>query len=174
MKKVGFGARDSGFVFATAILALTLASCSPTTAPQTEDLFPKSDELAGWVRTGETRTFAAANLWEYINGDAERYVQAGVEQTLTADYRYQNKADAVVDIHIMKSADGPRKLLESESAADSKSARVGEDARLYATSLVFRKGPYLVRVIAYEERPEIGKALVELGQAIEKKLGAGG
>ena len=122
------------------------------------------------MKTSETRTFAAVNLWEYIAGDADRYIQAGVEQTLAADYKYQNKADAVADVHIFKSPDGPRKLMEAGSSAGSRPASVGDNARLFATSLVYQKGRYLVRVVAYEESPEISNALVGLGQAIEKKL----
>jgi len=170
MRKAGFGIRDSGFVFAVAILALTLASCGPTTTSQNEDLFPKSDEMAGWVRTGDTRTFVAEDLWEYIDGDAERYIQAGVEKTLTADYKFRDHTDAVVDIHIMKNPDGPKKLMEAEGSAHSQPATVGDDARVYPTSLVFRKGRYLIRVVAYEEGPDLNKALVEFGKAIEKRL----
>jgi hypothetical protein len=36
--------------------------------------------------------------------------------------------------------------------------------------LTFRKGPYFVRLTAYQEDPEVGKALLELGRAVEKKL----
>lgn len=129
-----------------------------------------SGEVVGWVKSGETRVFPAANLWEYIDGDAERYLQAGVEQSLTADYRYRNKADAVADVHTLKTTDGPRKLMEADSSPGSRPASIGDEGRLYATSLVFRKGRYLVRVVAYEETPEISEALVDLGQAIEMKL----
>ena len=167
----GFGIRGSGFATTAAIVILTLFSaCNSKTASKAGEPFPKSGEVAGWAKSGETRVFPAANLWEYIDGDADRYIQAGVEQTLTADYRYENKADAVADVHILKSPDGPRKLMEAESSAGSRPASVGDEARLYASNLVFRKGRYLVRVVAYEETPEINKGLVELGQAIEKKL----
>jgi hypothetical protein len=172
-KRTGIGNRESvfGIVALTIWLGLSMA-CKSETAPKTSEPFPQTGEVTGWARSGETRTFQADNLWEYINGDAERYIQAGVERTLTADYRFQDKTDAVVDIHILKSRDGPLKLMEAEWSSDSQTASVGEEARLYATSLVFRKGRYLVRVIAYEESPELGKALVELGQAIERRLQA--
>ena len=171
MRKTGSGIWGSefGIVVLAALAALNL-TCKSRTAPTAGELFPPSGEVGGWVKSGETRIFPAANLWEYIDGDADRYIQAGVEQTLTADYKYQNQADAVADVHMFKSPDGPRKLMEAESSAGSRPATVGDEGRLFATSLVFRKGRYLVRVVAYEETPEISKALVELGQSIEKKL----
>jgi hypothetical protein len=124
------------------------------------------------MKSSETRTFPASDLWQYIDGDAERYIQAGVATTRTSDFRFQNKIDAVADIHLMNSPDGPKKMLEAEWSSEGQRLDLGEDARLYATSLVFRKDRYLVRIIAYQDAPEVGTALIALGQAIEKKLGA--
>jgi hypothetical protein len=123
------------------------------------------------MKSSETRTFSASDLWKYIDGDAERYIQAGVATTRTSDFRFQNKIDAVADIHLMNSPDGPKKMLEAEWSSEGQRLNLGEDARLYTTSLVFRKNRYLVRIIAYQDAPEVGPALLALGQAIEMKLG---
>ena len=167
----GFGIRDSGLVTATAIVALvSFAACNSKPAPDAVEPFPSSGEVAGWTKSGDTRVFPAANLWEYIDGDAEKYLQAGVEKTLTADYRYQNKIEAVADIHIMKTPEGARKIFESESAVGSQPIPLGDVARLFPSTLSFSKGRYFVRLTAFEGAPETGKSLTELGHAIEKKL----
>ena len=36
--------------------------------------FPASGAVAGWEKTGDTRVFAAKDLWQYIDGDAEQYI----------------------------------------------------------------------------------------------------
>jgi len=173
-RRTGLATRNSGLVVLAVILtALFFPSCSSKSTPQSQDPFPRTGEVAGWMKSSETRTFPASDLWEYIDGDAERYIQAGVATTLTSDFRFQNKIDAVADIHRMNSPDGPKKMLEAEWSSEGQRLDLGEDARLYATSLVFRKGRYLVRIIAYQDAPEVGTALLALGQAIEKKLGAG-
>ncbi|MFC1661630.1 DUF6599 family protein [Gemmatimonadota bacterium] len=41
--------------------------------------------VEGWTQTGETLTFDAENLWEYINGAAELFVEYGVQTVRTAD-----------------------------------------------------------------------------------------
>jgi len=160
----------------TEVLFITLffVGCASRTPPQAEEPFPKSGEVADWAKSSTTRTFPADNLWEYVDGDAERYIQAGVVRTLTSDYKFKDRVDAVVDIHVMKSPEGAEKLLAAESSQGSRPASVGKEARLFPASLVFRKGQFLVRVVAYEETPEIGEALLELGQATEKKLQAQG
>lgn len=178
----GLGARDSrlairesrfGPLLLAAFAILTLA-CKSEMTPTASEPFPTSEEVKGWVKSGDTRTFPAANLWEYIDGDAEKYLQAGVEQTLTADYRYQNQTEAVADIYVMKTPEGARKIFDSESAEGSQRISLGDDARLFPSTLSFSKGRYFVRLTAYQEAPENAKALTELARAIEKKLAAGG
>jgi hypothetical protein len=155
---------------AITLALLYLASCTPTKPPQTGEPFPRTGEVTDWAKSSDTRTFAADKLWEYVDGDAERYVQAGVVRSLTSDYKFKNRVDAVLDVHVMNSPEGAAKLLAAESSKGSKPATIGEESRLFPASLVFRKGAYVVRVVAYEESPEIGDALLELGKAVEKKL----
>jgi hypothetical protein len=157
---------------ALAILAVIPAlGCGPKSGPTPPTFFPETNEVPGWSKVGETRTFEASRLWEYIDGDAERYVQAGVEKTLTTDYRYGAGIEAVVDIHIMKAPEGARKIFESESPAGSLRFELGDGARLSKASLTFYKGPYFVRLVAYQEAPEVRDALVALGRAIARKFG---
>ena len=161
-----------------AALVIALASlvlgCKTKSGSTPISLFPESGEVSGWARSGEVRTFDAKSLWEYIDGDAERYIQAGVSKTLTADYRYQDKVDAVADIYQMSAPAGAQKIFSAESSTDSQPVQVGDEGRLYKSSLVFRKGSCLVRLTAYEESPEVSKGLVDLARGIESRLGKAG
>ena len=132
--------------------------------------FPASNQVAGWAKTGDTRTFEAADLWKYIDGDAERYLKAGVQRVSTADYKFQNKVDATVDIYTMGNTEGAEKGFESEAAVDVKPIQLGDGARLSSQSLVFRKGTFLVRIVAFEELAETQQALLQLGRGIELRL----
>jgi hypothetical protein len=132
--------------------------------------FPASNEVPGWTKTGEIRTFEAADLWKYIDGEAERYLKAGVLRVSRADFKFHSKADAVLDIYTMQSSDGAAKILDSEPAVDSRPVSLGDAARLYGQSLVFRKGASLVRIVAYESSPEMPEALLALGRSIEGRL----
>jgi hypothetical protein len=129
-----------------------------------------SSEIPGWVKSGDTRVFEAADLWKYVDGDAERYLKFGVQRVQTADYKFQNKIEATVDIYTMANAEGARKLFESEPAGDAKRAQLGDAARIYSQSLVFCMGPYLVRMVAFQESAEVSQVLLELGRSIEQGL----
>ena len=167
-RSVGVQAREL-LLLVLGVALLLDASCKRQ--PGTErSFFPGSNEIAGWVKTGDMRTFEAADLWKYIDGEVERYLKAGVQRVSTADYKFQNKIDAVVDIYTMENAGGAEKIFTSEPAVDVKPVQLGDEARLSSQSLVFRKGACLVRIVAYEESPETQQALVQLGRGIELRL----
>lgn len=134
------------------------------------DYFPASHSVSGWEKTDETRTFPAKDLWQYIDGDAEQYISAGVVSTSTTDYKYQGKLEAVLDIHTMASPDGAHKILANGKANDAKSVQIGDEGIAYAQSVIFRKGTHLVRIVAYDSTPDTAQALLALAHGVEAKL----
>jgi hypothetical protein len=152
-------------VLAMVAIALFSAGCKKNSNP-----FPASNAVNGWTKTGETRTFKAADLWQYIDGDAERYVSAGVVTTSTADYKYNGNTEATVDVYTMSDEAGARKIFDSDPAQDAKSASMGDASRIFGQSLIFRKGPYLVRIVAFSPASGLDQNLMTLGHAIEGKL----
>lgn len=132
--------------------------------------FPASGAVAGWQKLSETRVFAAKDLWQYIDGDSEQYIRAGVVSTSTSDYKYQGKLEAVVDVYTMGGADGARTILEKGQTKESKSVQVGDEGLQYAQSVTFRKGPYLVRIVAYEATAATPEALMALAHGVEENL----
>ncbi len=77
---------------------------------------------------------------------------------------------STADIYTMSTPDGAKSIFESEPAVGAPTAPIGDAARLYSQSLVFRKGPYLVRIVAYQVSPQLQQAMLDLGRGIEKKL----
>jgi hypothetical protein len=151
-----------------AIVVITVAASGCKKAKV--DPFPASGAVSGWQKTSDTRVFAANNLWQYIDGDAEQYISAGVVTTSTSDYKYQGTLEAVVDVYTMKDAAGARKILETGQTTDAKTVQLGDAGVAYAQSVIFRKGPYLVRIVAYESTPDAPQALLALAQAVGAKL----
>jgi hypothetical protein len=109
-------------------------------------------------------------LWQYIDGDAEQYISAGIVSTSTSDYKYQGNLEAVVDVHTLNSPDGARKILETGQTKDAKSVQLGDAGIQYAQSIIFRKGSTLVRIVAYESTPDAPQAMLALAHAVEAKL----
>jgi uncharacterized protein (DUF362 family) len=92
----------------TALIFVLVLFPLPGCKKQNANPFPATGEVNCWQKTGDTRVFAAKNLWQYIDGDSEQYVNAGVVSTSTADYKYESRLEAVVDVHTMGNAEGAR------------------------------------------------------------------
>ena len=150
-------------------IAFLFAACRQQTSAPT-GVFPDSAAVPGWSRAPEIRTFSPQQLSEYIDGDAEKYLKAGVKSTSTADYKYKDQVQVVVDVYTMSSADAAKTIFDSEPAMDAQMPALGDAARLYSQSLIFRKGPCLIRMVASQESPQLPSALLDLGHAFESKL----
>jgi hypothetical protein len=155
-------------------LAALLAACHAKAPAGAADFFPPTNSVQGGVKSSATRTFEASHLWEYIDGDADKYIQAGVVKTLTSDYRFNNQVDATADVFVMAKPEGAQKIYDSESAAESQPVQIGEAGRLAKGSLTFHQGPYYVRVVAYEDSPGVAQALTDLARALSGRLSQSG
>jgi len=134
------------------------------------DPFPASGTVAGWEKSSDTRVFEAKDLWKYIDGDSEQYLQAGVVSTSTSDYKYRGQLEAVVDVYTMGDRAGASKVFPASRASGATNVQVGDAAVAYEQSVTFRKGPYLVRIVAYEAIPGAQQALMTLAHGVEGKL----
>ena len=132
--------------------------------------FPASGAVAGWDKSSETRTFEPKDLWQYIDGDSEQYIQAGVVSTSTSDYKYKGQLEAVVDVYTMSGPDGAQTILERGQTKDAKTIGIGEEGLQYAQSVTFRKGAHLVRIVAYQLNADTSQALVILAHGVEANL----
>jgi hypothetical protein len=160
-------------LLATSGLAADAPAPTPAATPAAGDPLAAALDgvlAAGWLRTGEARTFDKDNLWELIDGDAERYVDAGVVKIRTVDFRFGGKLDATVEVYCMKDVDGARTIFRSESGSGTRPADVGDEARIHDTGLTFRAGRFFARVAAFEAKPEAGEAITDLGRALARRL----
>jgi hypothetical protein len=156
--------------WAVAALVIVAAVASTGCKKKVSNPFPASGAIAGWEKTSETRTFAASKLSDYIDGDAEQYISAGVVTTSTSDYKFQGQLEATVDVHTMKDAGGAQKILETGVTSDAKKIAVGDECVQYAQSIAFRKGNSLVRIVAYQSTPDTPQNLLALAHGVEAKL----
>jgi hypothetical protein len=76
----------------------------------------------------------------------------------------------VVDVYTMGDAASANKILSTNQTREAKAIQLGDAGVQYAQSVIFRKGPYLVRIVAYESTPNTPQALLALAHGVEAKL----
>jgi hypothetical protein len=156
--------------FTAAALAIVAIAAVSGCKKKAGNLLPETGAIAGWEKSSETRVFEAKDLWQYIDGDAEQYVQAGVVSTSTSDYKYQGQMEAVVDVYTMENSAGARAIFDRGKTKDAKSVKLGDDGVQFAQSMTFRKSKYLVRIVTYQLSPETDQALLALAHGVETNL----
>src|ERR1035438_2765355 len=107
-----------------AVIAIVTAAAGTGCKKDKVNPFPASGAVANWEKSSDTRTFAAKDLWQYIDGDAEQYISAGVISTATSDYKYKGQLEAVVDVYTMGNSAGAQKILEAGQNKDAKSVQL--------------------------------------------------
>lgn len=160
--------KQSNRWFAGALVIALLAT--PGCKKKNVNPFPASGGVAGWEKTSQTRTFEPKDLWQYIDGDSEQYIQAGVVSTSTSDYKYQGQLEAVVDVYTMGGPDGAQTILQRGQTQDARTVRLGDEGLQYSQSVTFRKGSYLVRIVAYQSSAATPQALIALAHGVEANL----
>ena len=70
----------------------------------------------------------------------------------------------------MGGPDGAQTILERGQTKDAKSVSLGDEGLQYAQSVSFRKGRYLVRIVAYQSSVSAPQALMALAHGVETNL----
>lgn len=135
-------------------------------------LLPGPTEVQGWSQTATPRSYGPSDLWQYVDGDAERYLKAGFERVYTSDYLHSSGLEAKADVFVMRDERAVRELWSQEPAEGSQPLTLGDEARAYPGTIVFRKGRYLVRVVSYGATSQ-QEPLQTLAQAVARRLDGG-
>ena len=70
----------------------------------------------------------------------------------------------------MGDAEGATKIFDSSLSKGARSVQLGDAGVAYEQSVSFRKGVYLVHIVAYESTPDTPQALMALARGVEAKL----
>lgn len=143
--------------------ALGLLACSETEsgAPSaTEADFPS---VEGWSQVGEVLTYDADNLWEYINGAAELFVEFDVQTCRTTDLS-SGEVTVTVDLYDMGAPLNAYGVYEREKPGEDTpipEATAGIVSVPYQALLL--KGSTYVKVNTFEGEltEETGRRLLE-------------
>jgi hypothetical protein len=130
--------------FGIAGICLFVLSCS---LPGPNSLL-EGPKLNNFEQTGHLTVYNRANLFDYMNGEAEAYLPFGFHLLYVSIYRAE-KTDSrmVLEIYDMSTLDGAAGILkEYASGGGSSLAGIGEGAWVDKGIVLFRQGKYFVRI----------------------------
>ncbi len=142
-------------------LALLAADASAATLPQ---------QVGEWRAEAAPLTFQGTELYTFMDGGAELYLEYGFERL--ESQRYQRGPDEI-DVELYRMGDGALGLLTFLRPAASEEVALGDAAFLAGYYLLFAKGPFLGAVTAQSAFSGSREAVQEVAAALAIRLEGG-
>lgn len=161
------------FIACSGALAWAVSSASDISADKEvlAKLLPAESDLSGWKNTAEPRFFEPGNLWEYINGQAELYIQYGFQLVVTSDYGMkEEESSIIVEIYQMESALHGFGIYAAERSPEDNFIDVGVQGYIADDILNFWKGPYYVKITSLEFSDSMKDTLNTFAKIIAHKI----
>lgn len=134
-------------------------------------LLPQKGELAGWRQTYEARFFTPDDLFEYIDGAADLYLQYGFQMVLTTDYAAGADSSGVtVEVYTMASPLHAFGMYAAERSPSEPAIAIGVEGYHSANVLNFYKGPYYVKLTSFTIDRDMGPVLAEMARFIADRI----
>ncbi len=134
-------------------------------------LLPQKGELAGWRQTYEPRFFTPDDLFEYIDGAADLYLQYGFRMVLTADYAAGADSSGVtVEVYSMASPLHAFGMYAAERSPSEPAIAIGVEGYHSANVLNFYKGPHYVKLTSFTLDRDMGPVLIEMARFIADRI----
>lgn len=125
-------------------------------------------KLSDFARKSDIRVFDKENLWRFIDGAAETYLQYGFDKVATADYAGSGRQFSV-EIYCFADPLGAFGIYAENRTSDEYYVSAGTEGFVAAGLLMFFRGRYFVHVNLYDQ--DLPRdTVVKIGTAIDSFL----
>jgi len=134
----------------------------------------KTDEVAGYTLTQGPDYYVKDKLYELMDGASDGYIAYGFSELAKGVYKAapDKKLGEELTIEVFQFEDrlgALGKFAEERSNCQKMDAHP-ENFCLRSSDLLFWKGPMMVKVQTFDDTPEAEAAIIQLAQAVDKKL----
>jgi hypothetical protein len=155
--------------FLTLIL-LVIPSLTSALSADIKDLFPKNSELRSCKMTDSVRVFKGDELFTYIDGGAEIYMEYGFKQVATANYSDINNNQFQVEIYEMKDSSSAFGAYTFYLNGEGKPFNAGSEGVFIDYYATFLKGNFLTVISVSEYKEGIDPVFNEIATGIGSKI----
>jgi len=132
---------------------------------------PADGEMPGWFLVTEPEHYEAENLWEYINGQADFFIDYGFARVDTAEYRNDQESSSVVlEVYRMGRPQEAFGIFAAERTPDDRPLEIGAGAYLGVNVLGFWQAERYVKLTSFDEGPAVGQLLIGLAEEISSRI----
>ena len=162
-----------------AMMMIVIAACSGGEPTQSEPgpataagfVLPADGELPGWSLVTDREHYEADNLWEYINGQADFFIDYGFVRVDTAEYQNDQESSSVVlEVYRMGRPQEAFGIFAAERTRDDRPFEIGAGAYLGANILGFWQAELYVKLTSFDEGPAIERLLIGMAEEISSRI----
>jgi hypothetical protein len=112
-------------------------------------LLPGPNAVPDWSLHEQPRTYAAANLYQYIDGAADLFISFGFRRVVVGDYVYSGEDEGwiTVDIYDMESPLHAFGIYHAEKPPQVQALPIGTQCYSSESMIAFWQGRYYVKVM---------------------------
>jgi len=164
---------------AVSLIVVTCVACSGGDPSQdkhgptvvTAFNLPADGEMPGWSMVTEPEHYEADNLWEYINGQADFFIDYGFVLVDTAEYRNDNESSSVVlEVYRMGRPQEAFGIFAAERTLDDRPLEIGAQAYLGANVLGFWQAERYVKLTSFDKGPTVEQLLIGLAEEVSSRM----
>jgi len=155
-----------------AIAVLLNTAPLPLCGADIRDLVLPADFAPGWQWDFEPEVYGPDNLYQYIDGEAELYIDYDFFEMVTASYALEcdESVTFTLDIYDMGTALNAFGIYSSYRRPDHDFAQIGCEATVSALNIRFYKGKFFIQINAGSTDPRVSPALLAAARRLEKAI----
>lgn len=135
-----------------------------------KSLLPVVDEYKNWSIKDSAEVYFDDDLFLYINGGADIYLEYGFEKVVACKYKNYDANTILVDIYKMTDPSAAYGIFSLNSSTRGNSIELGTKSILYDYYLDTWKGSYFIRCTANSKDGGIMDTLLLLAKQIDAKI----
>ncbi|PKN64295.1 MAG: hypothetical protein CVU57_15455 [Deltaproteobacteria bacterium HGW-Deltaproteobacteria-15] len=133
-------------------------------------LLPKKEEIPEIKESSVPEFYGPQNLFDYINGEAETYLDYGFNLLLTREYLDKEGSIITIEIYRMKSPLHGFGIYAAERTPDDKVVDIGTQGIQGGNIVAFWKGGYYCKILFHRMSPGLDSVLLKTARLIAGKI----
>ena len=135
--------------------------------PDPAKMFP---DITGWQKKGTVETFSPENLYQYIDGAAENFINYDFKQLAVQNYANDKGQALSAEIYFHGTAENAFGIYSSEKPLAGNYLELGSQGYAETGILNFVCSAYYVKLSGFELGPDGQNVMTNLGRAMAGKI----
>jgi len=138
------------------------------------DLMNVMEVPGGWIREGEPAVYHADNLWEYINGSAEKFLSYDFREVAVQNFKAGEENELMVEVYRHGSDKMAYGIYSQFSRSKNNQEGVGDMSFSGDYSLHFWKGDFYVKLSVFEKSEFLSDAMKQFALSLADDINKSG